>query len=197
MQALDSSEPTIGMASTIASKGNQAVGVYLRPDRCSAAMIAELHHANLQIWAMYEKGFPIHDRYFSGSQGLIDGHAAAAFAAQAISQPNGTLIYACVDYDPDHDDENGPTIRSLISDYMSAFRSAIAQAGYVAGVYGSGRTCRILMDSGLAASGWLSISKSFAEYADFRPRAAIVQTSVMNKSWDADSVQDPAAAGLW
>lgn len=197
MQGLDTCEPTIGLASTIAAKGFEAVGVYLRPDRCSAAMISELHHAGLRIWSMYEKGFPTSDDYFSARQGLIDGHAAASFASQMISQPNGTQIYACVDYDPDSNDENGPTIRGVISEYMSAFKSALDQTGYVAAVYGSGRTCRILIDTGLASSGWLCVSRSFAEHEAFRLRAAIVQTSVINSNWDADTIQDQASAGLW
>lgn len=193
MKAIDTSEPTIGMAQTIVSQGYEAVGVYLRPDRCSAAMVAELRHAGLKNWSMYEKGFPTHDEYFTAARGSVDGHAAAAFAKQAIAQPEGTDIYACVDYDPDHNDANGPTIAGRISDYMRAFKSAVEQAGYVASVYGSGRTCRILIANGLARRGWLCVSSSFAEHAAYLPQAAIVQRSVINSNWDLDEIQDPAA----
>jgi hypothetical protein len=197
MKALDTSEKTTGMAQKIASEGFEAVGVYLRPDRCSAAMIAELRKAGLKIWSMYEKGYPTSDGYFSKKQGDHDGGAAATFAKQKINQPAGTQIYACVDYDPDHNDANGPTIRGAISEYMAAFKAAVEHAGYVASVYGSGRTCRILMASGLAKSGWLCQSSSFAEHGAFAPNAAIVQSAAINNYWDGDEVQKPESAGLW
>lgn len=197
MKAIDTSDMTTGLAQTIVDAGYQAVGVYLRPDRCSAAMVAELRAAGLKIWSLYEKGHPTSDGFFSAKQGTIDGHAAASFATQTLVQPQGTQIYACVDYDPDHNDENGPTIRGVIADYMRAFGAAIAANGYVASVYGSGRTCRILTEIGLAQSGWLCVSSSFAEHADYRPHAAIVQSKVVSRNWDGDEVQDPKAAGLW
>jgi hypothetical protein len=197
MKALDTSEDTTGMAPMIQKQGFEAVGVYLRPDRCTSAMITELHKAGLKIWSIYEKGHPTHDGYFSDRQGEADGRAAAAFAKDTLAQPAGSQIYATVDYDPDHSDPDGPTIRGLISQYMAAFKAAVGSAGYVAGVYGSGRTCRILMASGLAASGWLCVSSSFAEHGEFLPNAAIVQNGVINDNWDSDDVRKPDLAGMW
>lgn len=197
MKAIDTSDLTTGMAESIANAGYEAVGVYLRPDRCSAAMVAELRQVGLKIWSLYEKGHPTHDGFFSARQGTIDGHAAAAFAAGTLFQPQQTQIYACVDYNPDRDQKDGPTIRGVIAEYMHAFGAAVALSGYVASVYGSGRTCRILKGMGLARSGWLCVSSSFAEHAEFRPQATIVQTNVISRNWDRDEIQAPGEAGLW
>ena len=197
MKALDTSSKTVGQAQKIVADGYGAVGVYLRSDRCSRAMVDELHNAGLEVWSMYEKGYPTTDGYFSQAQGAKDGKAAAAFANQILAQPAGSQIYATVDYDPDHNAPAGPTITGHISDYMRAFQAAIQPAGYLASVYGSGRTCRILMASGLARSGWLCQSSSFAEHNAFAPHAAIIQLPRINNSWDGDDIPNPAVAGLW
>ena len=196
MRAIDTSAQTTGQANSLAAAGYGAVGVYLRPDRCSAAMIAELHDAGIKVWSIYEKGFPTTDAYFSAARGAFDGNAAAAFA-QSMEQPAGTQIYAAVDYDPDGSNVSGPTINGPISAYMTAFQAAIQPAGYLASVYGSGRTCRILMANGLAQTGWLTQSTGFAEYKIFKPRAGIVQLPAINDNWDGDDIPDPTVVGLW
>jgi len=197
MKAIDSSSKTVGQAKSIADAGYGAVGVYLRPDRCSRAMITELHNAQLQVWSTYEKGYPTTSGYFSQTQGARDGGAAVTFAKQVLNQPAGSQIYATVDFDPDHNDPNGPTITGPISQYMRAFKAAVEPAGYLASVYGSGRTCRILIANGLAKSGWLCQSTSFGDRNIFTPNAAIIQLPRINNSWDGDDVPNPVAAGLW
>ncbi len=196
MKAIDSSAKTTGQGQNLAAAGIRAVGVYLRPDRCTLPMIADLHNAGLKVWSIYEKGFPTSDAYFTAARGTTDGTAAAAFAA-SMRQPRGGQIYAAVDYDPDDSNQHGPTINGKISAYMQAFQAAINPAGYVASVYGSGRTCRILMAKGLARTGWLTQSTGFAEYNAFKPHAGIVQLPRINNSWDGDDIPDPAVVGLW
>jgi hypothetical protein len=196
MKALDSSSKTTDQAANLAAAGYGAVGVYLRPDRCTAAMITELHNAGLRVWSIYEKGYPTSDTYFSATQGTKDGRAAAAFA-QSIAQPAGTQIYATVDYDPDDTNPAGPTITGRIANYITAFRTAIQAAGYLASVYGSGRTCRLLLANGLVRTGWLAQSTDFAEYQAFKPNAGIVQLKRINNSWDGDDIPDPTVVGLW
>jgi hypothetical protein len=196
MKAIDSSSKTTGQANKLAADGVGAVGVYLRADRCSVAMLAELHGVGIKVWSVYEKGYPTSDRYFSAEKGNTDGTAAAKFAT-SIAQPKGSQIYAAVDYDPDDSDPTGPTINGRISDYMSAFKAAIAPAGYVASVYGSGRTCRILISKGLAKTGWLTQSTGFAEYKKYKPLAGIVQLPRINNSWDGDDIPNPSVVGLW
>jgi hypothetical protein len=109
-----------------------------------------------------------------------------------MGQPQGSQIYAAVDYDPSMNAVNGP-----ISAYMQAFQVAIQQAGYLSSVYGSGRTCRILLASGLAKTGWLTQSTGFAEYNAFKPQAGIVQLPEINDNWDGDDIPDPTVVGLW
>jgi len=196
MNAIDTSEDTTGMAQSIQASGYEAVGVYLRADRCSTAMIADLHHAGLQVWSVYEKGFPTGDSYFTAAQGTTDGVRAASFAV-TIGQPGGTQIYAAVDYDPDDSDPTGPTINGPISQYMTAFKAALNSSGYVASIYGSGRTCRILVAKGLAQTGWLAGSTGWAEYSAFAPRAGILQGKGISNDWDADTIANPALPGLW
>jgi hypothetical protein len=196
MKAIDSSVKTTGQASKLAAAGVGAVGVYLRSDRCSAAMLAELHEAGLKVFSIYEKGFPISDAYFSAAKGTSDGTAAAAFA-KSMGQPKDSQIYPAVDYDPDDSNSSGPTINGRISDYMKAFQAAINPAGYVASVYGSGRTCRILLAKGLAKTGWLAQSTGFAEYKIFKPKAGILQLAPINSNWDGDDIPDPKVVGLW
>lgn len=196
MKALDSSSKTTGMAQKIVAMGIGAVGVYLRPDRCTAGMLAELHTAGIKVWSIYEKGFPTSDDYFSSNQGAADGKAAATFAG-TMGQPKGTQIYATVDYDADGGKPSGPTINGPISDYMRAFQAAVGAKGYTTGIYGSGRTCRILIANGLAVTGWLTQSTGFAEYNAYKGKAGIVQLPRINNSWDSDDVPNPAVVGLW
>lgn len=191
MRAIDTSAKTTGQANSIAAAGYGAVGVYLRPDRCDAPMLAELHDAGVKVWSIYEKGFPTTDSYFTAARGTFDGTRAADFAT-AMGQPQGSQIYAAVDYDPSTNAVNGP-----ISAYMQAFQVAIQQAGYLSSVYGSGRTCRILLASALAKTGWLTQSTGFAEYNAFKPQAGIVQLPEINDNWDGDDIPDPTVVGLW
>jgi hypothetical protein len=191
MNAIDTSAKTTGQAQQIVDAGYEAVGVYLRPDRCDAAMLAELHDAGVKVWSVYEKGFPTTDGYFTAARGTFDGTRAADFTT-AMGQPQGSQIYAAVDYDPSTNAVSGP-----ISAYMQAFQAAIEQAGYLSGVYGSGRTCRILLASGLAKTGWLTQSTGFAEYNAFKPQAGIVQLPEINANWDGDEIPDPTVVGLW
>jgi hypothetical protein len=191
MKALDSSAKTTGQAKNLAEAGYGALGVYLRSDRCTKAMIDELHGTGLKVWTVYERGYPTSDDYFTAAKGVSDGTVAARFA-KSVGQPPKSLIYAAVDYNA----KTG-TIQTEISGYMESFGAAIAQEGYLPGVYGSGLTCRILIQMGLAKAGWLAQSTSFSEYKVYKPKAAIVQLARINNNWDGDEISDPAIAGLW
>jgi len=196
IKAIDTSAKTTGKGRQIKAKGYDAVGIYLRSDRCTTAMIADLKKAGLKIWSAYEKGYPDHTAYFTGEQGTTDGTNAAAFAVK-MGQPTGTQIYATVDYDPDDSDPAGSTINGPISDYMTAFQAAIQAHGFSASVYGSGRTCRILIEKGLAHAGWLSLSRGFAEHEEFKLNASIVQISEIDSNWDSNTIADSTKPGLW
>lgn len=117
--------------------------------------------------------------------------AKALELAAAIGQPAGTAIYFAVDFDPTLANVQGP-----ISDYFNALQGtlATAPAQYVLGVYGSGLTCRVLRDSGLATFTWLSCSTGFREYSTFRPQADIVQLAPERNLFDGQlSIDDDIA----
>ena len=108
---------------------------------------------------------------FSSATGQSHASKAIQIAA-SIGQPGGTAIYFAVDFDPSAGDLEGP-----ISDYFKAVNDVIAgaQTQYVVGVYGSGLTCRLIRDAGLAKFTWLTCSTGFTEYLAFRRQADIVQ----------------------
>jgi hypothetical protein len=191
IRAIDTSVKTTGQANAIKAAGFDAVGVYLRSDRCSAAMITELRNAGLKIWTVYEKGNPTGPGYFNAARGTADGTRAADFA-QEIGQPTGTQIYAGVDYDATQSEVNG-----VISSYMTAFQAAVQAEGYSSSVYGSGRTCRILIAKGLAKTGWLSLSTGWAEHNAFKPNASIVQVAEISSDRDSNTIADTTKPGLW
>ena len=131
-----------------------------------------LSRVDLQVAVVYE------DRnnaiqYFSTQQGNKNAAKALSVAA-GIGQPTGSAIYFAVDFDPSADQVRGP-----ISDYFRAVVQAVAVAPtrYAVGVYGSGLTCRLIRDSGLATFTWLTGSTGFREYAQFRSQATLVQVS--------------------
>jgi peptidoglycan hydrolase-like protein with peptidoglycan-binding domain len=131
-----------------------------------------LSQAGLQVAAVYED----HNnaiKFFSADQG--SKHAAKALSlAAGLAQPAGSAIYFAVDFDPSADQVRGP-----ISDYFRAVAQAMVAAPtpYAVGVYGSGLTCRLIRDGGLAVFTWLTGSTGFREYAQFRPQATLVQVA--------------------
>lgn len=194
MKGLDTAQITTGKAQDIVDAGFEAVGIYLREDRAPKEMVDELLSVGLQIWSIYEKGRPIETGYFSTEQGEIDGDRAVAYA-NVLGQTSGSQIYATADYDPSEDDVNGP-----ITDYMTAFHAKVRAAGYLASIYSSGRCCRMLIEKGIAHTGWLSESTGFAEHEDFTPNASIVQSvgsTHTGLNADLDDIPDPVVAGLW
>jgi hypothetical protein len=94
-------------------------------------------------------------------------------------------------------------VQGPITDYFTAIKSAFAAAPtqYVIGVYGSGMTCRVMRDAGLAQFTWLTGSIGFAEYATFRKQADIVQlapqrTLLSELAIDDDIAQNAAFGGF-
>jgi hypothetical protein len=92
--------------------------------------------------------------------------------AAGIGQPAGSAIYFAVDSDPA---ENA--LRGAISDYFRAIAQVLTcgTTRYAVGVYGSGMTCRIIRDSGLATFTWLAGSTGLRESSTFRPQADLLQ----------------------
>jgi peptidoglycan hydrolase-like protein with peptidoglycan-binding domain len=121
------------------------------------------------------------------------GRAQAAKALQLaalVGQPAGSAIYFAVDFDPGMVDVTGS-----ISHYFGAIKNVFdaAQVQYAVGVYGSGLTCRVIGDAGLAKFTWLCGSTGFREYSAFRKRAHIVQLAPERNLFDKLSIDDDIA----
>jgi hypothetical protein len=153
--------------------GMQFVARYYSDDAGKALTPAEaqsLSKGGVQIVAVFEDSNDSVD-FFSAEIG--NSHAAKALQlAGEVGQPAGAAIYFAVDFDPALADIQGP-----ISEYFGAIKNALAAAPtqYSIGVYGSGLTCRIIRDSGLAKFTWLTGSTGFSEYSSFRTQADLVQ----------------------
>ena len=188
MKGLDVQSTTVGHAHDLLKLGYHAVGFYCRPDRASKAMIDGLHSAGIKVWSIYEKGMATGPAYFTEAQGIHDGKCAAAFA-ELIGQPQETVIFLCVDYDSGIGEVHG---------YIRAAHDVLKAAGYFLGIYGNGLTIAYFQDLGYCHAGFLSQSEGFKGYADYLPRAAIVQgpeTKVLGFDVDLDQVMDEKV--LW
>jgi hypothetical protein len=184
VKGFDTASDTTGWAHRIADLGFLAVGAYMRPDRCSQAMVRGLHSVGVQIFSIWEKGEPVSAAYFDFPKGVTDALAACDFAA-SMGQPAGTPIFACVDYDAAYAD---------VQRYLQGFHETCRSAGYLAGTYGSGLVCSSAIADGISHYGFLSQSTGFPGYEEFRPAAAIVQgasTTVLEFDVDLDEVQMP------
>lgn len=95
-------------------------------------------------------------QHFSKSLGIKAGNAAYAYARNAIGQPEDSAIYFSVDHNFDAAD-----IASHIAPYFEGVNEAFVAAGggqaeYRIGVYGSGLTCKSLLDANLVSLTWLA-----------------------------------------
>ena len=192
MNALDTAIKPTGKGAKLYQLGFRAVGLYMRPDRCSIDVVRELHSAGIRIFAIWEKGNPTSAAFFNARQGQQDASAGSSFA-QAMGMPKGKPLFACVDYDASLSDDHGPVL-----DYMTAFHQEAKARGYLTGVYGSGQTCQFMIDRGVAHYGFLDQSTGHAGHAAFMPKAAIVQgvsKTILGLDCDLDTVRSEEV--LW
>ncbi len=126
---------------------------------------------------------------FSAAMGAKQAARALDLAA-VIGQPAGSAIYFAVDFDPQPGDVQGP-----ICDYFKTVKQTLGSAAvqYAVGVYGSGLTCRLIRDSGLATFTWLAGSIGFREYAKFRREADIVQLAPERQLFEGLIIDDDIA----
>ena len=188
---MDCSTNSRAFAGQIAALGMKFVARYYSDNAEKALTAAEaqaLSGAGLSIVAVFENS--------NDSAGLFSaatGQSQAATAlrlATAVSQPAGSAIYFAVDFDATGTDVPGP-----ITNYFTAVKTALAAAAtqYAVGVYGSGLTCRVIRDAGLARFTWITGSIGFAEYATFRKQADIVQLAPERTLISGVSIDDDIA----
>jgi peptidoglycan L-alanyl-D-glutamate endopeptidase CwlK len=104
---------------------------------------------------------------FSYAAGLLDGEYACKYGGETIGQPNNSAIYYAVDFDylP-----GSSVFAKHILPYFEGVTAAVNAAGspYRIGVYGSGFTCKILLDNGLVSLAWLAQSTGWSGYQQFK-----------------------------
>src|SRR5215212_8672842 len=115
--------------------------------------------AGLQIVAVYEDG-PTSYGYFSSARGAEDAGGAIQ-QAQAVGQPEGSVIYFTVDYNATSSDITGN-----ITAYFAAIAAAL-KGTYAVGVYGSGAVCAAILTAEYAEFAWLSQSTGWSGYSQF------------------------------
>ena len=105
---------------------------------------------------------------FSAAKGEASGNEAGDYAENVIFQPADSAIYFSADFDPSESVVRDNII-PFFKGVQKAFKAAAAagRPSYHVGVYGSGRTCRILLEEGLATYTWITQSTGFAEYKKF------------------------------
>jgi peptidoglycan hydrolase-like protein with peptidoglycan-binding domain len=188
---MDASMNCQGFAPQIATQQMKFVARYYSDNPTKAMTLAEaqaLSTVGLNIVAVFENSNN-KPALFSGEIGKQQA-ASALNQAAAIGQPPFTAIYFAVDYDASTDDVNG-SITDYFTEIKNAFSAAPTQ--YVIGVYGSGLTCRVIRDVGLAQFTWLTGSMGFAEYTNFRKHADIVQLAPMRTLIPGFSIDDDIA----
>ena len=187
MKAFDTATDTTGHAHDIQEAGYGAVGIYLRFDRTSTAMVTGLHSVGVKVFSIYELGNPTSVSYFDELQGTHDG-IAACNTANKLGQPKQTPIFVAFDYDA-----NSTDLTSALVPYMKAFRHSCQRFGYLAGAYGSGLVLSYMQSSGLIHAGFLAQSKGWSNYDKYLPHAAIIQgatSSVLGFDVDLCEVKD-------
>lgn len=164
---VDTSTNTIDSIGCLAANSIAFVGRYFARSgakRLTVDEAARLGTAGIKIVAVWEDGKPTSATYFDRAKGLRDGKDAHNMA-KAMSQPDGTPIFFAVDYDASPEDING-----VIKQYFEGVQAALDDAAskYKVGVYGSGRTCRIISQvKSLASYSWLAQSTGWAEHKSF------------------------------
>lgn len=133
--------------------------------RMGAEEARALANAGLRIGVVYQdRQNQVAD--FSVAKGKTAGTNALNYAQTTIMQPEGSGIYFSADFDPSAED-----ITNYIQPFFQGVRAAMAPAGgdlpYRIGIYGSGLTCRILLDANLVELAWLAQSTGFREYQAF------------------------------
>ncbi|WP_135552136.1 DUF1906 domain-containing protein [Paenibacillus cymbidii] len=137
---------TSAAAAAFVRDGMVFVARYLVPSGWKALTQAEaklISDAGLQLVSVFETTA---DRALGGrAAGLADAATALKVAA-AVGQPEGSCIYAAVDFDAT------AAQMSTVIEYIKAF--AEATPGYTTGVYGSYKVVEAVLAAGACSRGW-------------------------------------------
>lgn len=134
--------------------------------RLTRAEAEQLAAAGLRIGIVHEGRHGDRAENFDRDCGMADAQYAGRYGADVIGQPAGTTIYFGVDFDA-----SAAQVRDLVIPYFQGVAAGFATLadlpGYAVGVYGSGRTCKAVLDAGLATHAWLAQSRGWAGHDTF------------------------------
>jgi glycoside hydrolase-like protein/SH3 domain-containing protein len=104
---------------------------------------------------------------FSFSKGNVAGRHAYTYGEETINQPVGSTIYFGVDFDASEQE-----IVSNIIPYFQGVAQGFSDVSggtpdYAIGVYGSGLTCRLLLDSNHVKFAWLAGAMGWRQSRQF------------------------------
>jgi hypothetical protein len=137
--------------------------------RLRLAEAQEISNAGLKLGIVYQdKDNEL--RLFTRERGVVNGRYAHNYATEQIGQPAGSAIYFAVDFDPEKVSE----IQSAIAEYFRGVRQGFEEAAggqplYDIGIYGSGRSCRVIRaDLEFVKYSWLALATRWWEYNTYR-----------------------------
>jgi hypothetical protein len=177
MQAIDTTSSVLGNINNILSAGYHGIIRYISPNtknfpnkQLTPDEISAVHSVpGMALGLVYENGYPTSVGYFSAAQGTADAtDALATFTSLGV--PATIPVFFAVDYDAADADISG-----AILDYFTTVHAQFSAAGLLIGVYGSGATCSYLQGAGVVHYTWLSQSRGFNGYSDWKPSADIIQ----------------------
>lgn len=137
----------------------------MTPKVIKAAEFNAILAAGLNLCIVHQRGGRDPDEY-GAQNGTLDAAHCRNYG-KTLGQPAGSAIYFAVDFDISAAD-----LQRKVVPYFQAIRTemanGIALPAYRIGVYGSGMTCKTLLDAGLVDLTWLSQSRGFTGTAAFR-----------------------------
>ena len=194
---VDSASNVTNILSTLVSSGYSFVGRYYSTSAnawkiMSTSESVAIANAGLKRVVVFQNTSN-KDDYFSATQGQGDASEAISLA-KARGQASGSAIYFAVDYDASES-----AINNQITQYFAKVNDSISKAGYSVGVYGSGKTCRIIRSKGLAAYSWLAMSPNWAEYSSYTDWniKQLQSVNISGVSVDTDNAVSLTSMGAW
>ena len=126
----------------------------------------KLAAAGIRLGIVHEGRYGDQAANFVRESGVADALYARGCDAGTIGQPASSTIYFGVDFDA-----KPAEIRNRVIPYFQgvadAFAKPTGEPTYVVGVYGSGATCKAVLDAELAQRAWLAQSKGWLGYSAF------------------------------
>jgi hypothetical protein len=147
--------------------------------------------SGIKIGVVHENGFPTSSAYFTAPDIAKHDGLGMLQCAKSAQQPLGTCIFYAVDFDCTNIDP----IVAYAKGVRESLRGANGTLDYLPSVYGNGLVCKTLKDAGLVHATWLSGSRGWAGYAEWKDKADILQTTegatvLVNIGADLDVVRN-------